>query len=364
MPGIPLASIPDRVNTTLNDLNKGNIGATYKYSDYISLRLIWGTGGASEAIKGGSQWEKRMRMRASTSTRMTRFMEGTPYNRTALTEVVKFDWRNIEDKSIVYDDRDELFQKEPQAIIDELSDVMKPGAEEGFANLLEDQTFGSPSNSSDDTSLAGLRFLAGWVASGSIDTTGGFNGQTTYYADATSTTTVGNIDASLAKNRNWRPFVATHSGSFDTTCRQTLRRALTVANFRGIQGKAVDKSGRPGGKWVVFLNTTFALSYEDDANKGSDDLEGDLSKFNGQLYFRSTPLIRVEALDADAYSPIIGIYTKYVYGLRARDMWMYYSKPTQVSVENNHTWVQPLDATCALVCENRRAGIFNIHLGR
>lgn len=365
MPGVPITSIPDRLNTTLNDLNKGRITETYQYSDYVSLRLIWGTGGSADTIQGGTQWEKRIRMRASNQAKMTKLFEGTSWNRVPVTEVVKYDWRNIEDKSIVYDDRDTIFQQPPEAIIDEVNDVMKPAAEESFCNLLEDQTFGAPQNSSDDKSLAGLSFLCGWIPSGSAtDYVGGFNGSTTYYADGTSTTTIGNIDCSLAKNRNFRSFVGHHSGFFDPVCRQTLRRALVVCNFKGIQGRSKDRSGRGQGRWVVFLNTTFALSYEDDANKSSDDLDGDLSKYNGQLYYRNVPLIRVEALDSNPYSPMIGVYTKYTYGQRAKNLWMYYSKPTQASAENNHMWVQPLDGTCVQICENRRGGIFNIHLPR
>lgn len=365
MPGTAISNLGDLINVTLAKLNKGKMSQTQKFPNYTLYNLFFGTGRAYETVNSGYQYQKSVRLRAANAFRMSALFEPTPMTVVDVTGIASIGWKNYDQGSVVYDDRLPVFNSGEEQILDYIQ-AENDSASEDIVNGLEEQALLSPVSSSDTLSFNGLLYWAPTIATGSTDTTGAFYQNGYYRSSSTPVTTIGGIDASTALNARWRGWAATHNGSFDSTTRAQVTRAMEETNFQRIPEMKLD-NGRSVG-WYLVVNTSFFIQYEQDVNLGPDDTNGDLARFNSNLKYRGVPLLKASSMDTLDLVPggtaslnsVYGINTKHIYGLTVGETWMKRGKAMN-DIEAPHTYRVPISGTGNVFCDNRRNGIFHIH---
>lgn len=365
MPGTAITNLADLLNNTFPQVNRGDMSQTQKFANYPLTTMFLAKGRAVETVKDGYRYEKRVRLRAAGAFKMASLYEPTPLSVVDVEGLAAIDWKYWDQGSIVFDDREPVFNRGESEILNHLK-TKEDAALEDVWNGTEEQLLLSPTSSSDTTSAHGLYYWAPTIATGSTDTVGAFYQNGYYRSSSTAVTTIGNIDASAALNARWRGWAATHNGTFDSTTRAQVTRAMEETNFQRIPEMKLD-NGRTGG-FYLLVNTSFFLQYEQDANLGPDDRNGDLARFNSNLKFRGIPIIKCSVMDTLGLTPggtsalnsIMGVNTKHTYGVVVGSDWMQRGKAMN-DVESTHVFKVPLTGTFNLFCDNRRNGIFHIH---
>lgn len=359
-----MSTFGDLLTDTLAELGRNKVAQTQTYTSHPIYNNFFSGSSAVEDVSDGYQFQRRVRMRDPDGFMMGQLLEANPVVMTDTLELASEDWHYPEENSLAFDDREPVFNRGKSQIVDHLRNKMDGGWADWVKNL-ERQGAGQPASSSDVKNMKGLLFMAPTVTSGSTDSAGGFNGQRHYYSGySSSTTTLFGIDSSLAKNANWRGWVATHNGTFDSTTRDQVRTAMENTTFETIPQIVLD-NGRTA-RTMLLVNTSFILQYERDANLGPDDTNGDLARFNSRLKFRGVPLVKVQAWDTlDTINSVIGVNTKHCYGVKATGAWMNEGAPSKDrairNFENTHLWRIPMSGTGLTFCDNVRAGLFRIH---
>jgi len=362
MPAI--TTFGDVLAATLAELGRNKVAQTQTYTSHPLYNNFFGKGSAVEEVHDGYRFERRIRMRDADGFQMGALNESNPLVMSDTLETASANWCFPEQNSVAYDDRNPIFNGGASKILDYVRNI-QDGSWASWVKNLENQAASQPASASDTKNMSGLLFIAPTVTSGSTDSSGGFNGQNHYYrGNASATTTLFGIDASLAKNANWRSWVATHNGTFDSTTRDQTRTAMENTTFETIPQLSMD-NGRTA-RSMLLVNTSFMLQYERDANLGPDDTNGDMARFNSRLKFRGIPLVKVQAWDTlDTINSIVGVNTKHVYGVKATGAWMNEGAPTKDrairAFENTHLWRVPMSGVGLMFCDNLRAGIFRIH---
>lgn len=357
--GVSIDNLGDLLNTTLPFFPKSKFTETQKYTDYPLTRMLFAEG--KQTVQAGKWHETRVRYRSKSTAEMTR-LYGTMSRQIVDTMLtLTTPWRYYQD-STDYDER-EVDINGPgatQTIVD-LMQTRESATEEGIANLLEEQACQAPSTSSDDGDLYGVLYWARPLATSTTDTTGGFNGQTPLFRDGTQTGNTAGQDASTAANARLRNWAATHSGEMTPETLKTIRRAMTGTGFKTLDG-LTGKTAKSGGERAILMDHAYADQFEDMVNKGPDDLGGKLIRFTDPS-IRSVKIVRTPVFASVSYAPIVGIYTKHLYGIVLKDNWMKRSKAIN-SREQPFVWTVPIQGVCNIVCDNMREGVWIVHAVR
>ena len=274
--GINVDALPNIAATTLNKLpeNKFTLELDNQHSE---ASIVF----AKDATikRGGTRIEDRISFDDSGQARM-RGMYGTdtPKGETKLFTMLS-PW-NLADTHALWDVFELLTNAtDPEGFID-LMAYKVTKAKESVVNLLDDQLFGVPVDSSDELNFRGIFYHMN-VANNAV-TTDGFQGQTIRFSDGTTSTTNSNIDASTqTKYRNYT-ILRDHAAA-DAVFNNTLVRQIRDANMQTsffFPNLFPDPSGVKTMKKRVYANFEDAaaimeyLDAKNDNHQAADDAVG------------------------------------------------------------------------------------------
>lgn len=210
--------------------------------------------------------------------------------------------------------------------------------------------------SSDFRGLFGI--LSTTSLNASSDTTGDFNGSQIVNSDGTTTSTILGIDASNVDNQRWRNWCANYSGTLNLPALDTARRGMTRTNFMALDEFKGQGIRSTEGKRVILMGHANADEYEKLTNAGPDwkisGATGDINRAT-QYTFRGVDIVRTPVFDQISFAPIVGVWTKHVYGLNIGGIWMDEQDP-QTHMQSSTTYRVDLVSSAMLFCDDRRAG--------
>lgn len=372
--GLSIGSITDLVVGTRPQAPKNRYSNTQALTDFPLVRLFFkdnkeiidggagfsptGSPSGSSVTAAQSTYEERVRLRDSAAFTWIRPYATTP---NVLTQLMGLAAGTIAffQEHFLFDKFDKAMNSGKERIYNEL-DARRDGCAASIHNNLE-LAIASPTQpvsgpSSDFRGLFGIISTTGvGVAS---DTVGDFNGQQIVNADGTTTSTILGIDASNVDNQRWRNWNANYGGTLNLPALDTMRRGMTRTNFTALDEFKVE-GGHPGaGKRVILMGHGNADEYEKLTNAGPDwKIEGATGDVNRatQYTFRGVTLVRTPAFDQISFAPIVGLWTKHVFGISIGGLWMTEEDPVN-HMNSTSTFRVDLNSSAMLFCTDRRAG--------
>lgn len=211
-------------------------------------------------------------------------------------------------------------------------------------------------NSSDFRGLFGI--LSTTSLNAASDTVGDFNGQQIVNSDSSTTSTILGIDASNVDNQRWRNWCANYSGTLNIPALDTARRGMTRTNFMALDEFKVNGVRSGEGKRVIMMGHSNTDEYEKLTNAGPDwkivGATGDVNRAT-QYTFRGVDIVRTPAFDEISFAPIVGIWTKHVYGLNLKGLWMHETEP-QSHQQSSTTFRCDIYSSAQMFVDDRRSG--------
>jgi len=236
----------------------------------------------------------------------------------------------------------------------------------GFANILEDRGWKTPTSATDNKYPYGVPYYLNMLNTGT--TTAGFNGQTITYQDASTGTTCAGIDAST--EAKWRNYAAVYT-TVDNSLLKTLRLACMLTNFRPPVGVGIKPPGkdRIGSPIRLYVNSDVAVEMQELADSRDDnntprDLVGKMLVPSEDVkyvaHFSKRPIVYVSQLNGVTYSPIYCVDWTKIIPVVLEGGWMVESKVHNHGLQHTAFTVYT-DAYHNNLCINRRTAGFVVH---
>lgn len=175
-------------------------------------------------------------------------------------------------------------------------------AKAGHINEIEQKAPLAPETSTDTRNPRGLGYWLAWLPSGTTDYTGGFNGTTAYFGDATTTTTIGGISRTAnPETCNW---VANHNGINPQTF-DTMQKALNDTGFVRPRDLAEFESDRNRLR-KILMSLDQKTAYDQIRNKLSNGgRNGDVNPYGStKAEFGGIEVCGLATLNGVSYDPI------------------------------------------------------------
>lgn len=351
-----IRSLGDMLETTIEDMPRGQFDETLQKRDVPLARMVFGERRVNKS--GGFAMKDRIRVRPSTSGRFVVPYEGTGASNDNYMVSIITDWMTYIDK-MPYNELEEDLNSGDSTRIINLIEGRRSATYEGLYNLLEAALAREPQNAADARSLWGFPYWFRRNAAGVNDTVGGFNGTTIRFQDGTTSNVLGfgtAADASLPTNANLRNWTANYSGVFDITAFRTVRRAKRRTQFRMLP-ELRGKTDR-GSMQVLLMPEDQCEQYEDLANAGPDDNDGDLTKKSKYRIDGLTP-VAVPEFNFLSYAPMYGCKMGHIEGCVLKSRWMREMKPVQ-DPNDPLTWNVPITGSCNMKVLNTRNAGFSV----
>ncbi len=232
------------------------------------------------------------------------------------------------------------------------------GAYASLLNIIESRAVLAPTNSADAINPQGLGYWFGMFSGTNYD--GGFLGTTTYFADGSTSTTTGGINAST--NPNWRSLAANRTAQLDIGTIDTMRYLLILGGFKTPRNLKQFYSDRNQKKKILSSHADQA-AYERLVNAGPDDRNGDLNPFgaSGNLTFRGIEWIGIPTLNNDAYKRLFCVDFAYFFPIVHADWWMKADEP-MTDRDQRKVITMGIDCQYNYGCDNRRRAGFSLFL--
>ncbi len=307
MNGISAAAALDLVATTLNEIPRGSFTQTLALNAYPVCDRIFGSSGRITADGGQSGREWRIRLTENESARGTRLYATQTYNQVDVMATLVEPWYMHEASYLI--ETAEVARNRGAARIVKLVKTRRDACYESIANFFERRGLLCPDSASDDLNPRGLLFHCRGLAAGQVDPVGGFNGTTAIYRDGTTTSLVGGLDATIAKNARLRNWAFTHNGAMDPGLLRQLRTAIMRVGFRPPRSMKLDGPNTvvDRSRFTIFWQQAIGEAYSDLVNTGPDDRNGNASPFWGDLPFGPVETVSTPALDNESNVPILGV---------------------------------------------------------
>lgn len=327
--GLLPTQIQNNTIATLNGLNKRKVVQTQKFQAYSLYSNLWMGDNPLSAVRDGKKNTIRVRARPQAGFRSSGLYAVEPAARDDTLVEIACDWYKWSQNSLVFDVDDHIFNRGESEIVNWIEQEYN-GADENTANELEERSLHAPPTSTSVGEMNGLFYWLAPVPTGTTDPIGGFNGITTYFRTSGSTTTIGGQDRNNALNYNLRNWCASNDGTFGSATRELVARAITDCRFMSIPGNGEFKaSANRTATFMLMLNSNHFHEYEGDVNKGPDDKNGDLRRFNTNLKFRGIPITQAFVLDQSdvavtGQNPgnnILGVNTAALYAFKEPGTW-------------------------------------------
>jgi hypothetical protein len=342
--GIQYADIDDAVLLTQQNLVKRGafLDLQTDLQDHVAVREMWKK--RVKTFEGGDDWEWEAQVDHNHSAQFVKMYQT---DGSALVDTMirgRVQPRHV-NAHYDYDKREKAFQRGGVAIVNYIK-TKYVGMMVSFYELLEEALWGTPTDSSDDTTPFGIRY---WLLRNATE---GFNGEN----PSGFSSGRGNIDSTTyTRWANW-------SNDYVDVSKEDLlasmRRGLRKTKFRSPVSHAVPKlSGMGNG---IYTNDSVLGSMETLLEQQNMNLGNDLASKDGRAMVKGTSVTYVPYLDADAANPVYSLDWKWLMiGVLAG--WQNnLTKPYQVSDKHLVSRVD-LDGTLQMICTNlRRQAVYYV----
>jgi len=233
-----------------------------------------------------------------------------------------------------------------------------------LADLIEDRAWKTPETSTDDLYPYGVPYYLTFYsdASGTVNTSSGFNGLGTQFQDGTNTGTIANINAT--NEAKWRNYCAVYT-SVDNAMLKAFRLAFMFTRFKVPLIITDPSQPRTAAKRVYTGFDTVAdimdlADQKDDRHTGKDVLSNLKVDDGGLCTVNRLPVIPIPQLIGADYTPVycvdFGKFIPYV----QEGYWMEEGEP--MTDRGQHTtFTVFLDGAHNNLCLNRRTAGFVLH---
>lgn len=212
----------------------------------------------------------------------------------------------------------------PRRILDILK-MREDDAMYSLAELLEENFFGKPTDSTDDTTPLGLLY---WLVRPTSTPDAGFNG-----GDPQGFT-AGCAGLASATYAMWQNWVDTYTNITQDDFVKKARKAFRYCKFKSpVKGTNANTS-QPH-RWAMYSNYAVISVMEDLLRFQNDNLGPDVASQDGKVMIRRVPVEDIPYLDGDSTNPLIGLdwRTFKVYFLEGDNM--HRTKPAPVPGSHN-----------------------------
>ena len=336
MNGIAVSDLKDLVTVTLSEYNKGGFqDIAGDLQEYLFLNKLLPR---YKSSKRGKSYQFPV---------MTAYGENAentaPYavDNTVVNEHMamgEVPWRFTK-TAYAFDLREEAINSgDPEQIVDLIA-ARKQAAMGALAVLMEENGWGTPSDSSDELTPYGIPY---WVVKNSSE---GFNG-----GAPSGFTEVGGLNPTTYSN--WKNYTGTYANITKDDAIRTMRKAALLTSFKTpLKSPAYDTSGISD-RYQIYVNEDTYLTMAEIGEAQNDNLGKDIASMDGIVVFHKNPIIFVPYLDNDTDDPIYMINWG-VMSIATLNNWVLRENVREDATRNNVVKVDT-DLVWNVVCENRR----------
>ena len=233
-----------------------------------------------------------------------------------------------------------------------------------LANLIEERAWKTPTSAADDLYPYGVSYYLRMHtdASGTLNSSAGFNGQAVAFQDGSFSNTCAGIDASA--QAKWKNYVADYTG-VNPAMLKVFRTAIILTHFKPPL-TVNDPSGKHTGTKRIYCNSTVAVDLQDlldsrdDNHKPTDLMGGVAARIDGTVYLNKMEVIFIPQLEGVTYSPIYCVnFAKFIPFVQD-GYWMEEGEP--MTDRGQHTtFTVFVDGSHNNLCTNVREAGFVLH---
>jgi len=295
--------IADLVTTTLKDFPKDAwTDISLDLQDYIAMsRLLQEN---KVGFSGGNMMEWQVRVQNSGAASNTGLYDTDDVSVVDQMKTATVPW-SYQKTYFSYDEREDSLQQGWQRIVSLLK-VRRLGALNDLAELLEENFWNRPADTTTQSELLKPYGLPYWIVGESASATGGFNGGN---PDGHSSGAGG---LSSSTYGNWANWNATYSVVSKTDLIRQMREAATKCKFMAPHPYPdVGTASR----FAIYTNYNVIGTMEEVLESQNDNLGNDVASKDGQTVFRGTPVMWAPYLDANTLTEGSTTITDPVYGI-------------------------------------------------
>jgi hypothetical protein len=358
--GVKNSALVDLIATTLNDLPDQQFEVMWDNQDYEFCRIYQNE---RMEIDGGNQIERKVMLDPTGNARYRRLYDTDTPAVGEVMHTIKVPWTQL---GTNYSwDKVEIMRNKNSA--KGFVNLLKTRRVDGLwdlANLIEDRAWKTPDSANDDINPYGVPYYLNFFtdASGTVNSSAGFNGVAAKYQNGNFTANIAGIDAS--EEPKWRNYCAPYT-KVDNSMLKAFRIAFMKTRFKVPLIISDPSNSRVAAKRIYTDSTTVAELMEfadlkDDNHTGKDVL-GNLKVDDGGLCFiNRLPVVFIPQLEGADYSPIYCIdFAKFIPYVQD-GYWMDEGEP--ISDRTQHTvFTVFLDGAHNNLCINRRTAGFVMH---
>ena len=357
--GVKNSDLADMITLTLNDLPKQEFEVAWDNQDYEFCRIY-----QQERIQidGGPNIERKVMLDPTGNARY-RLLYDTDQPAVGDTMyTITVPWTQI---GTNYSwDKVEIMRNKNSA--KGFVNLLKSRRVDGLwdlANLIEERAWKTPDGANDKRNPYGVPYYLNFFtdASGTVNTTAGFNGAAAKYQDGTFVSSIAGID-SVAEPK-WRNYCAPYT-AVNNSMLKTLRIAFMKTRFKPPLFINDPSNKRTAAK-RIYTNSDVAADLmeladnKDDNHKGKDAL-GMLTVDGALCYINRLPVVYIPQLEGADYDPLYCVdFAKFIPYVQD-GYWM--DEGEAVTDRNQHTvFTVFLDGAHNNLCTNRRTAGFVMH---
>lgn len=358
--GVKNSALVDLIATTLNDLPDQQFEVMWDNQDYEFCRIYQNE---RMEIDGGNQIERKVMLDPTGNARYRRLYDTDIPAVGEVMHTIKVPWVQI---GTNYSwDKVEIMRNKNSA--KGFVNLLKTRRVDGLwdlANLIEDRAWKTPDSANDDLNPYGVPYYLNFFtdASGTVNSTAGFNGVAAKYQNGNFTTNIAGIDAS--EEPKWRNYCAPYT-AVNNSMLKAFRIAFMKTRFKVPLTISDPSNARVAAKRIYTDSATVAELMEfadlkDDKHTGKDVL-GNLRVDEGGLCtINRLPVVFIPQLEGADYSPVYCIdFAKFIPYVQD-GYWMDEGEP--VTDRTQHTvFTVFLDGAHNNLCINRRTAGFVMH---
>jgi hypothetical protein len=298
-------ALQDLLATTLRDLPQGEFEATWDYPYYVFNKVL---SEKKREIDGGTVVQRNIIFDEDGSARWrSMFDTDQPaVSQNQFTITVPFVQCS---SNYSWDIVELLANKNSDVGFINLLKSRKVRAMWSLANLIEQGGWSLPQTQADALRPFGVPYWLSFAPAGTAAGVYGFNGSTARYANGSTSTIIGGIDA--AQNAKWQSFTAVYN-RLDNSLLQLLRTAVRQTRFEPpsyVETPGDDKWG-DGAAFYTSNDIITALEnlgdLRDDDNKPKDLVGALPHNDQGVIYFNRMPFMYVKPLDTQQVTSTVG----------------------------------------------------------
>ena len=361
MAGVKNSELLDLIASTLEDLPDQEFEVAWTDQRYEFCRIYQNE---RMEVDGGTAISRRVMLDNSGNARYRRLFDVDTPSVADVMSTITVPWTTIGTH----------YSWDVQEILRNKSDakgfikIMKERRIDGLwalADLIEEKSWKAPDSATDDLHPYGVPYYLSIFtdASGTLNTSAGFNGQAAAFGDGTYSTTVAGIDANA--ETKWRNYCAPYS-AVDNALLKAFRLAFMQTNFK-VPLIIEDPSDQSRGQKRTYANFDTVAELMDlcdqkDDNHSGKDILGNLRVSEGGLVtVNRLPVIPIAQLVDVDYDPIYTIdFSKFKPFVQS-GYWMNEQEPMSGGVSQHTVFTVFLDGSHNNLCTNRRTAGFVMH---